>query len=163
MHGRFRSYLLGALKHFLANCRRDAGREKRGGGAEHVVWQSGTDTSPGVDIAENSSRRCEAEFDRAWALALVERALQLLEAECAARGRAAQLSSLRPLLTPNASAASQTEAAAELGLSDGAMRVAIHRLRRRFREIVRAEIAQTLDAPGDIEEEMRHLVAALSG
>ena len=153
--GRFRSYLLGAVKHFLANHRRDAAREKRGGGAEHLALDAGTDTSPGVDVAAAP----EAVFDREWALAIVERALALLESESE---NAAQFAALKPWLTPAASPASQAHAADALGVSEGAVKVAIHRLRRRFREIVRAEIAQTLHDPADLADEMRHLVAALS-
>jgi RNA polymerase sigma-70 factor (ECF subfamily) len=88
LRGRFRSYLLGALKHFLANQRRDAARLKRGGRAEHIALHGGSDTSAGIEIAESSSGEREAEFDRDWALAIVERALQFLEAECAAQGNA---------------------------------------------------------------------------
>ena len=158
--GRFRSYLLGAVKHFLANHRRDAAREKRGGGAEHVAIGEGTDTSPGVDVAAADGLAPEALFDREWALAIVERALDSLEKESDDR---AHFTALKPWLTPAASPTSQAETAATLDLSEGALRVAIHRLRRRFREIVRAEIAQTLHDPADLDDEMRHLVAALAG
>ena len=158
--GRFRSYLLGAVKHFLANRRRDAAREKRGGGAEHVAFGEGTDTSPGVDVADANAPGLEAAFDREWALAIVERALVLLESES---DNAAQFAALKPWLTPAASPASQAHTAAALGLSEGAVKVAIHRLRQRFRQIVRAEIAQTLHDPADLDDEMRHLVSALAG
>ena len=158
--GRFRSYLLGAVKHFLANKRRDAAREKRGGGAEHVALGAGTDTSPGVDVPAADGLAPEAVFDREWALAIVERALTFLENESADR---AHFVALKPWLTPAASPALQAEAAAALGLGEGALKVAIHRLRRRFRKIVRAEIAQTLHDPADLDDEMRHLVAALAG
>ncbi len=157
--GRFRSYLLGAVKHFLVNHRRDAAREKRGGGAEHVAIGVGTDTLPGVDIAATEGLAPDAVFDREWALAIVERALALLENESADR---AHFAALKPWLTPAASPKTQSEVAAQLGLSEGALKVAIHRLRRRFREIIRAEIAQTLHDPADLDDEMRHLVAALA-
>ena len=158
--GRFRSYLLGAVKHFLANHRRNAAREKRGGGAEHVAIGESTDTSPGVDGATADGLALDAVFDREWALSLVERALISLEKES---GEDAHFAALKPWLTPAASPKAQTEVAAQLGLSEGALKVAIHRLRRRFREIVRAEIAQTLHDPADLADEMRHLVAALAG
>ncbi len=149
--GRFRSYLLGAVKHFLANRRRDAARDKRGGGAEHIAL--------GADVADAHAPTSDAAFDREWALAIVERALALLESES---DDAAHFAALKPWLTPAASHASQSHAAAALGLSDGAVKVAIHRLRRRFREIVRADIAQTLHDPADLADEMRHLVGALA-
>ena len=160
--GRFRSYLLGAVKHFLANRRRDAAREKRGGGAEHVAFGEGTDTSPGVDVTDATALPPDSTFDRAWALATVERALVLLEGESEEAGQTAHFTALKPWLTPAASPASQTAAAARLGLSEGAVKVAIHRLRRRFREIVRAEVAQTLHDPAELDDEMRHLVDALA-
>ena len=158
--GRFRSYLLGAVKHFLANHRRDAAREKRGGGAEHVAFGEGTDTSPGVDVTDATALPPDSTFDREWALALVERALASLENES---DDPAHFAALKPWLTPAASPKTQSEIAAQLGLSEGALKVAIHRLRRRLREIIRAEIAQTLHDPADLADEMRHLVAALAG
>ena len=157
--GRFRSYLLGAVKHFLANHRRDAAREKRGGGAEHVAIGEGTDTSPGVEVPAADALAPDAVFDREWALAIVERALVLLEKESDDRPH---FTALKPWLTPAAFPASQSETAAALGLSEGAVKVAIHRLRRRFRQIIRAEIAQTLHDPADLDDEMRHLVTALA-
>jgi DNA-directed RNA polymerase specialized sigma24 family protein len=165
--GRFRSFLLGAVKHFLANHRRDASREKRGGGAEHIVIRETTDTTPGIDIADSSAlavnKEFEAAFDREWALGIVERSLALLESQCASAGQSAQFAALKPWLSPVASCASQAETAAQLGLSEGALKVAIHRLRRRFRDITRAEIAQTLHDTADLDDEMRHLVNALAG
>lgn len=159
--GRFRSYLLGAVKHFLANHRRDAAREKRGAGAVHLPIGAGTETSPAADVRDESATLEDAAFDRAWALAVVERGLAALAAESAAVGEAAQFAALAPWLTPSANPGAQTDAAAQLGMSEGAVKVAIHRLRRRFRAIVRAEIARTLHDDADIDDEMRHLVKAL--
>jgi DNA-directed RNA polymerase specialized sigma24 family protein len=165
--GRFRSYLLGAVKHFLANHRRDAARERRGGGAEHVVIRETTDTTPGIQVADSSALALNVEvdsaFDREWALAIVERSLALLESESSSAGQSAQFAALKPWLSPAASRAPQADTAAQLGLSEGALKVAIHRLRRRFRDITRAEIAQTLHDTADLDDEMRHLVNALAG
>jgi len=160
--GRFRSYLLGAVKHFLANHRRASARQKRGGDVEHAPLGEGTDTSPGVDVADTNARPADAIFDRAWALAVVERALIALQGESEAHGQSAQFATLKPWLSSASAGASQATAAAHLGLSEGAVKVAIHRLRRRFRELVRGEIAQTLHDPADLDDEMRHLIAALS-
>ncbi len=157
--GRFRNYLLGAVKHFLTNRRRAEAREKRGGDAERIALDAGTDTSPGLEIAAAATLPPDAEFDREWALALVERALTTLQEECCGDG---QFDALKPWLTPAGAPAAQSEVAGQLGLSEGALKVAIHRLRRRFREIIRAEIAQTLHDPGELDDEMRHLVAALN-
>lgn len=165
--GRFRSYLLGAVKHFLANHRRDAARAKRGGGVDHVVIRNSTDTSPGIEVADSNSLAMnvasDAAFDREWALAIVERSLALLESENSSAGQSAQFAALKPWLSPAASRAPQADTAAQLGLSEGALKVAIHRLRRRFRDITRAEIAQTLNDATDLDDEMRHLVNALAG
>jgi DNA-directed RNA polymerase specialized sigma24 family protein len=165
--GRFRSYLLGAVKHFLANQRRDAAREKRGGGAEHLVIRELTDTAPGFGDADSTvpavNTEVDAAFDREWALAIVERSLALLESESASTGQSAQFAALKPWLSPAASRVSQADTAVQLGLSEGALKVAIHRMRRRFREITRAEIAQTLHDTADLDDEMRHLVDALAG
>lgn len=161
--GRFRSYLLGAVKNFLTNRRRNAAREKRGGGAEHVALGEGTDTSPGVDVADAAALPPDAAFDREWALAIVERALASLQREQEEAGQATQFAALKSWLTPAGATQSQADAAAQAGISEGALKVAIHRLRRRFRELVRKEVAQTLYDPAELDDEMRHLVAALAG
>lgn len=149
--GRFRSYLLGALKHHVLNQRRDDGREKRGGGMEQVELEP-----------EHLVALPDADFDRGWALAIVERALAALERE--EDHRADQFAALKPWLAASGEAREPQEAAAaRLGMSSGALKVAIHRLRRRFRELVRAEVAATLHDPGDLDDEMRQLVAALAG
>ncbi|MEO8354176.1 MAG: ECF-type sigma factor, partial [Chthoniobacteraceae bacterium] len=157
--GRFRSYLLGAVKHFLANRHRHDAREKRGGGVEHQVLGPGTDTSPGVDIADTAALPPEETFEREWAVAIVERAIEALRGEST---NVTQFEALKSWLTPGASTHSQPETAAQLGLSEGALKVAIHRLRVRFRALVRAEIMQTLHDPADLEDEMQHLIAALA-
>lgn len=156
--GRFRSFLLGALKHFLADARRHDRRLKRA--AELVPFApGGTDTEAGVQVAAPAAG--DAAFDRAWALAVMDRALTALEAESAAAGRAAQFAALKPWLAGGAAALTQADAAARLGVGEGAVKVAVHRLRRRFRELVRAEVAQTL-GPGDtVEAELRYLVEVL--
>jgi RNA polymerase sigma-70 factor (ECF subfamily) len=148
------------VKHFLANRRRDAAREKRGGDVEHTSIDDGTDASPAAQVVDGSALSPDAEFDREWALAIIDRALQTLEQESA---DAAQFAILKPWLTPAGVPASQAETAAQLGISEGALKVTIHRLRKRFRSLVRAEVAHTLHDPAGLEDEMRHLVAALTG
>lgn len=158
--GRFRSFLLGALKHFLADARKHDRRLKRA--AELVPLEpAGTDTAAGVQVAAPAEAD-DAAFDRAWALAVMDRALTALAAESAAAGRAAQFDALKPWLAGGAEALTQADAAARLGVSEGAVKVAVHRLRQRFRELVRAEVAQTL-GPGDtVEAELRYLVEVLA-
>ncbi|PAW75843.1 MAG: hypothetical protein B9S38_00390 [Verrucomicrobiia bacterium Tous-C4TDCM] len=148
--GRFRSYLLGALKHHLLNQRRDEGREKRGGGLEQVVLQP-----------DHLVSMPDGDFDRGWALLIVERALATLERD--ESHRAEQFAALKPWLASGEIGESQEVTAARLGMSSGALKVAIHRLRRRFRELVRSEVAGTLYDPADLDDEMRHLVEALAG
>lgn len=147
--GRFRSYLLAAVKHFLSRQREREAAAKRGGDAEQVPLDEAPE--PGV------SPDWEREFDRAWALALIGRALDSLEGEMQAAGRQAQFEALRPWLDggPAGDAAALGES---LGLAPTALKVAIHRLRQRFRQKVRDEIASTTADPADAADEFRHLV-----
>ena len=146
--GRFRSFLLGALKHFLGKQREAALAGKRGGGAEHVSLDSETDTSP--SLTDDTLA-----FDREWALTLIARALNSLEDEHAHKPEF--FSALKPWLD-GGTMASQAEAAMALGMSETAVKVAIHRLRARFRELIRAEIAATVNDPEEIADELRHLI-----
>ena len=157
--GRFRSYLLGAVKHFVGDLR-DRGRTaKRGGGVEHESLHAGTDTSPGVDVPDTTNP--DAGFDREWAMTVLDRALKALALEQSSAGKTRDFETLKPWLTGESAAQSQAEAAHELGLTEGAVKVAIHRLRRRFRELVKAEIAQTVGDPAMVQEELQSLLAAL--
>jgi RNA polymerase sigma-70 factor (ECF subfamily) len=161
--GKFRTYLLGALKHFLAHERERTGRKKRGGNLIAVPLDPGTDTTPGLPIVDSRSLSPDAWFDRQWALAVLEHAIDTLARERAAAGKADEFSLLKPWLTGDAAHGDQAATARDLGLNEGALKVAVHRLRRRFRHLVKAEIAQTLDSPQAVDEEMRHLFAALGG
>lgn len=146
--GRFRSYLLGALKHFLAKQRAASLAGKRGGGAEHVPL--GDDPGATDDVLA---------FDRDWAMNLIARALSTLEAEHA--GKPDSFATLKPWLDGGAEG-SQADAARALGMSETAVKVAIHRLRGRFRELIRAEVAATVHDPAEVAEELRHLIAVAS-
>ena len=162
--GRFRSYLLGALKHFLADHRKHEQRLKRGGGVapESLDATPADGESEPVQVADASTPAPEAFFDREWALAVLARALDVLAKEFAVGGKAEQFETLKPWLMGESSAMSQADAARQLGLSEGAVKVVIHRLRKRFRDAVRAEISQTLRDPSLVDEELRHLIEALS-
>ena len=155
--GRFRSYLLGALKHFLMKHRAAALAGKRGGGAEHVPLVDENDTAPGLPMPGVFDDTLD--FDREWALALIGRALSVLEKEHAHKPDF--FTALKPWLD-GAAATSQGETALTLGMSETAVKVAIHRLRERFRELIRAEIAATVNDPADVADELRHLVAIVS-
>lgn len=158
--GRFRSYLLGAVKHFLSDTRDREQAIKRGGGAGHVRLDLGTDTSPGIDVADPNAVSPEAAFEKQWALTLLDRALHQLQTELTLADKAAQYEMLKPWLTGNVEE-SQAAVAQSFGMNENAIKVAIHRLRRRFRELVKAEIAHTVHDPSDQERELRDLIAAL--
>lgn len=162
--GRFRSYLLGALKHFLADQRKHEQRLKRGGGVtpESLDATSTDDDSSSLQVADISAPAPEAFFDREWALAVMARALEVLQKEFTAAGKADQFETLKPWLMGEAPSMSQADAARQLSLSEGAVKVVIHRLRKRFRDAVRTEIAQTLRDPSLVDEELRHLIDALA-
>lgn len=165
LRGRFRSYLFGAVKHFLAGERARRLAARRGGGAEHVpLVQDATETQAAMEIADPGAPSPEGAFDRQWAAAVLARALDRLGTEMVAEGRGRLFEVLKPCLQGAAEPPAQAGLAAALGLSEGAVKVAIHRLRQRFRAAVRSEIAETLADPAvGVEEEMRHLVAALRG
>lgn len=158
--GKFRSYLLGAVKHFLHDHQDRKAAARRGGGQEAIPLESDTDSRPGLEIPDHAAVPPDAFFDKEWAIALVARSLSILEDECGAAGKADHFTGLKPWLT-GAIQTSQAETAAKLGIAEGALKVAIHRLRKRYREIVKAEISRTIEDPREAEEEIRHLIAAL--
>ncbi|HLP77908.1 MAG TPA: ECF-type sigma factor [Candidatus Paceibacterota bacterium] len=160
--GRFCSYLLGAVKHFLTDMREREGRLKRGGGQQHESIEPGTDTSPGLQLPDANAPSPDREFDRKWALTVLDRALAALAAEHHAAGKADQFDALKPWLTGDTESLSQADAARKLGLNESAVKVAIHRLRRRFRETIKTEIGQTLSDHSQVDEELGQLLAALS-
>ncbi|MHC1765451.1 MAG: RNA polymerase sigma factor [Verrucomicrobiia bacterium] len=160
--GRFRTYLLGAVKHFLAKRHASNMRLKRGAKAPHESLAPGTDTSPGLDVPDPATLPPDAAFDREWAVNVLDRSLRSLARESEESGSLAQFEALKPWLTGIRPDLSQAQAARMLGISEGAVRVAVHRLRRRFRELVKSEIAQTVDGPKAVEEELKHLITVLS-
>ncbi len=161
---RFRSYLLGAVKHFLAEVHRKASTAKRGRGETPVSLERGNggETTTALQVADPSGSVPDTLFDRHWAVTLVDRAAAALAAECAAAGRDEQFAILKPWLLGEPASLSQAGAARRLGLSEGAVKVTVHRLRRRFRELVKAEIAQTVGDTTQVAEEMRYLVEVLA-
>jgi RNA polymerase sigma-70 factor (ECF subfamily) len=160
--GRFRSYLLGALKHFLADQRRAEGRQKRGGDVIiESIESSGATTSPGLSIADPGAETTDAYFDRHWALAVMERGLDAVRNSFAQAGKAEHFEVLKPWLIGDVESLSQADAAAGLGISTGAVKVAIHRMRQKFGEAIRREIAETVDTEEEIAGELRYLIEAL--
>ena len=161
--GRFRSFLLGAVKHFLSDARDHAQRLKRGGGKPDIPLDQagGTDTSPGLQVEDAQALSPEREFDRRWALTVLDRALGVLANQHQRNGESDQFETLKPWLTGDTSDLSQAEAAQRLRMNEGAVKVAIHRLRRRFRDAVKNEIARTLNDPSHVADELACLIAAL--
>jgi RNA polymerase sigma-70 factor (ECF subfamily) len=161
--GRFRSYLFGAVKNYLNVERVRQLTAKRGGGAAHVSLEApATETAPGFDVPDLAVESPDLEFDRQWATAMLARALDRLGEAMKVEGKQRQFEVLKPCLQGTGQPPSQAHLAAMLGLNELAVKVAVHRLRKRFREAVRREIAETLDDPATVEEEMRHLVSVLS-
>lgn len=161
--GRFRSFLLGAVKHFLADQRDHALAAKRGGGRRHVPLQGGAgEGTTEVAIPDPASQVPDTYFDREWALTLVERAVTTLAEEMRAGGKAEQFEALKPWLLGEVTSLSQADTARHLGMTEGAVKVAVHRLRKRFRELVKAEIAHTLADPAQEQEELNYLIEVLA-
>jgi RNA polymerase sigma factor (sigma-70 family) len=162
--GRFRSFVLGAVKHFLADQHDRAQAAKRGCGQTPVSIQAGDgiNTSTELQVPDPAGPVPDTAFDRQWALTLVERALNVLAAEFTTADKATQFEALKPWLLGDVDSLSQADAAERLGLTEGAVKVAVHRLRRRFRELVKEEIAQTVSDPAQGPEELRYLVEVLA-
>jgi RNA polymerase sigma-70 factor (ECF subfamily) len=158
-NGKFRAFLLAAVKHFLANERDKLGRQKRGGGAPHLSldWQ---EADARFRLADESSLSPDAAYDREWATALLERVLVALESEAVAAGEGERFGHLRSYLSFDRAQIPYATAAAALGLDEGAVRVAVHRLRGRYRKRLRQEIARTLAAADQVDEELRVLMNA---
>lgn len=160
--GRFRSYLLGGVKHFLSHHREAARRFKRGGGVENISLQD-TDAGEVRSVADTSVLSPDAAFDRQWALTVLALTLEALRQECVAEGRAEFFEQVKPWLTGEAAHGDQTALASRCRMNANALKVAVHRLKRRFRELLKMEVAGTLDDPSQVEAEMRALFAALGG
>jgi RNA polymerase sigma-70 factor (ECF subfamily) len=159
--GRLRSYLLTSLKHFLTNERNRARAIKRGEGRELISL----DQLHGWDRAAfepANTFTADQIYERRWALALLDQILMRLENEYRLAGNAILFERLKVLLTDEPGRPSQAQIAAELGMTENAVTQALHRLRERYRQLLREEVAHTVMAPGDTEDELRHLIAVLS-
>jgi RNA polymerase sigma-70 factor (ECF subfamily) len=160
--GRFRSFLLTALKHFLANEWDKARAQKRGGGQPPIPIDLGTaETACHFEPADDTT--AEKIFERRWALTLLEQVMRRLREEYVYTGREKLFEQLKPTLTEASRTVRYAEIAGRLGMSEGAVKVAVHRLRQRYRELLRAEIADTVASPGEVDDELRNLFAALAG
>ena len=156
--GKFRSYLLGALKNFLANDWHRWQTQKRGGGQRLVEWDA-LDAEARYALEPAEQFDAETLYDRRWAMELLARAVEKLRAEFAAKGEAETFEVLKDTLS--GTGPERAQIAQQIGMSEGALKVAIHRLRQSYREVLRSEIAETVDSPDEVDAEMRHLVAVL--
>ena len=158
--GRFRSYLLGALKYFLADERRRATAIKRGKGQTLIPLEE-LSTHERLDMEPADPVTAEQIYERRWASTVLERVLSRSKDEYRAAGNAALFDSLKQLLPDEPGAPSQADIAAQVGMTENAVRQAFHRFRQRYQSLLREEIAQTVATPGDIEDELRHLIAVV--
>jgi DNA-directed RNA polymerase specialized sigma24 family protein len=160
--GRFRSYLLGALKHHLNHQRDRQNRLKRGGGAEFIPLEIGTDTSPGMEPADSHTLPPDREFDRQWGLHILQRAMTALEQEWQASGRAEEFAQLQPFIGGESMYGNLTALAEARGENAATLRKTVSRLRLRFRQQVKAVITPTLGSEQEADTEMQSLLLALS-
>jgi RNA polymerase sigma-70 factor (ECF subfamily) len=159
--GRFRAFLLASLKHFLINEWKKSQRLKRGGGDATLSldWKT-ADTQ--FQVAATAEPSPDKAFDREWALALLAKVIERLRAECESNGKAKLFEQLKIFLTAGKGALSHADAAKKLGMDETAVRVAVHRLRKRYRQLLRDEISQTLADESQVDEEMRALFGAFA-
>lgn len=160
--GRFRSFLLVALKRFLANEWDRVRAQKRGGGRTQISLD--TELAEQKLKIETSAGEISPDrlYERRWALTLLEQTMARLRAEFERAGKAAEFERLKSFLTADKREMPYATAAAELGMNESALRVAAHRLRKRYRELFREEIAHTLAEGEDVDTELRYLLAVLS-
>jgi len=158
--GRLRSYLLVSLKHFLAKERQRATSIKRGEGRplislDEVLTRERNDPEPADALSADRI------YERRWALTVLERVLDQLGKEYQAAGNVRLFDRFKDLLADESRQVSQAQIASEIEMSENAVKQAYHRFRHRYRDLLREEIAQTVAAPGDVDDELRHLVAVL--
>ena len=158
--GRFRAFLLTALKRFVINEHERAVSAKRGGGHPHLALDF-EDAERTYALERRNDDTPERVFDRKWATITLDRALRLLREECDHAGKQAEANALIPYLTDDSELPPYKVVAAELGLTEGAVKVAVHRLRQRFGSILRTEVSDTVTDPDDVEDEMRELIRSV--
>src|SRR5207249_4926940 len=158
--GRLRSFLLGALKYFVADEHRRAMAIKRGSGLRPIPLEE-LRADERIDMEPSDPMTAEMIYERRWALTVLERVLSRLKDEYVGAGNAALFDALKELLPDEPGSPSQAEIAARLGMTENAVRQAFYRFRQRYQSLLREEIANTVATPGDIEDELRHLIVVL--
>ena len=160
--GRFRSFLLSAMNHFLSDEWDKARAQKRGGNFVHVPLEfEVAETRFSHEPADLTTP--EQNYERRWALTLLDEVLRRLRSEYEQDGRGELFATLHPCLVGGRSSQPYAELAVKLGVSEGTVKSAVHRLRQHYRQLLREEIAQTVAEPRDVDEELRHLFAVLGG
>jgi RNA polymerase sigma-70 factor (ECF subfamily) len=163
--GRFRSLLLKSLQNFLNNAAEENKTRKRGGGVEFVSWDDWMAEAPSklsISAQALDSLPPERLFDLRWATTVVEQALRRLREECERKGRLRLFDVLSSHLTAERADVSYADLAAALGIAETAVKKQLHNMRQRYRGLLRDEVAHTVENPADVEDEIRHLCAALS-
>jgi len=158
--GRLRSFLLGALKYFLADEQRRAMAIKRGKG-QRLISLEELRADERIDMEPSDPMTAEMIYERRWALTVLERVLSRLKDEYLAANNAELFDALKELLPDEPGSPSQAEIATQLGMTENAVRQAFYRFRQRYQALLREEIANTVATPADIEDELRHLIAVL--
>jgi RNA polymerase sigma-70 factor (ECF subfamily) len=158
--GRFRSFLLAAMKNFMANERARDRALKRGGGVR-VIALDAMDAEARYAVEPADEMTPDRLFDRRWALAVLEQVLARLRREFIDAGNGPLFETIKDCLTPDRGKLSYAQLARRLGMTEGALKVAVHRMRRRYRDLLRHEIAQTVETPAQVDEEIAYLLNCL--
>jgi RNA polymerase sigma-70 factor (ECF subfamily) len=162
VRGRFRTFLLTALKHYLVNEWVKAGRQKRGGGqAAFSLDTRDAEQDYGAELADHLSP--DKIYERRWAITMLDRVLHSLQQDYEENKKARLFTDLKDYIWGERGGTPYTEVAANLQMTEAAIKVAVHRMRQKFGEMLRSEIAQTVASPTEVDEELRHLIAIVRG
>jgi RNA polymerase sigma factor (sigma-70 family) len=159
--GKLRTFMLTAFRRHVNDEQRKEGRQKRGGG--QILSFDAVEAEAWYEVEQIEGESADHMFDRQWALTVLDQALAKLEQQAAAKGKSPEFAVLRPFLTGEAGAADYEKAGREAGMNASTFKVAVHRLRARFREALRREVAETQPADANVEEEMVYLMQVLRG
>lgn len=157
--GRLRTFMLTAFRRHVHDEQRRLSRQKRGGG--NLISFDAVEAEAWYEVEQIEGESADHMFDRQWALTVLDNAMEKLEQHAASRGKAAEFIIQRPFLTGEADVENYAAAAQRLGMSSNTFKVAVHRLRSRFREALRAEVAETQPEGGSVDEEMSYLMQVL--
>lgn len=158
--GKFRTFLLSAFCHYLANERRDRAAQKRGGGQALISWDA--ECEQGYLLQASDPITPERQYERSWALELLERVMSRLREEYETAGRLQLYEAIQPHISGAEGRPGWARLGATLGMSESAVTVAMHRMRRRYGDLLREEIANTVASPREVEDELRHLMHVVS-